>query len=127
MRSIKFYVVLGLGGRIGSGKQYMSWIGIDDTLAAFYWALMNNGVSGAVNVVSPNPVTYLEFSKILASVLRRPAILPLPAFLIKLLFGQMGVEGLLASTKALPTYLVKTGFEFRHPNLKEVFRHVLGR
>ncbi len=118
---------LGLGGRIGPGSQYISWIGIDDTLAAFYWAMMSEDVSGPVNVASPNPVTYIEFSKTLASVLSRPAFIPLPAFLIRLLFGQMGVEGILHSTRTLPDRLTKSGFYFRHPTLEEVFRHVLGK
>ncbi|MBU2647213.1 TIGR01777 family oxidoreductase [bacterium] len=118
---------MGLGGRMGSGKQYISWIGIDDALAAFYWALMNEDISGPVNVVSPNPVTYLDFTRTLASVLSRPAVLPFPAFLIKLFFGQMGVEGILFSTRAKPTRLLDTGFNFRHSNLEEVFKHVLGK
>ncbi len=118
---------LGLGGRFGSGQQYLSWIGIDDTLASFYWALMNEQISGPVNVVSPNPVSNLEFIKTLAAVLGRPAIIPLPVFLIKILFGQMGEEGLLFSTKAKPDRLIDTGFNFRHPNLKEALKHVLGK
>ncbi|MBU2510869.1 TIGR01777 family oxidoreductase [bacterium] len=117
----------GLGGRVGSGKQYLSWIGIDDTLASFYWALMNGSISGPVNVVSPNPVSYLEFSGTLASVLSRPAFVPLPTSLVKLIFGEMGVEGLLFSTKAIPARLMDTGFYFRHSNLEEVLKHVLGK
>ncbi len=118
---------LGLGGRIGPGSQYISWIGIDDTLASFYWAMMNEDISGPINVVSPEPVTYYELSKTLAAVLKRPAMLPLPSFLIKLLFGQMGVEGLLYSTRTRPDRLLNTGFYFRHSKLEEVFKHVLGK
>jgi uncharacterized protein len=118
---------LGLGGRIGSGKQYLSWIGIEDTLAAFYWTLMNKEVSGPVNVVSPNPLPFYDFSKTLASILSRPAVIPLPEFIIKLVFGQMGEEGLLASTRAHPDRLLGSGFQFRHPNLEEALRHVLGK
>jgi len=117
----------GLGGRIGSGSQFMSWISIDDVVSAFYWALMNEKITGPLNAVSPNPVSSLKFSKTLASVLHRPAILPLPAFLIKILFGQMGVEGLLYSTKVNPTLLLNSGFHFRHLKLDEVFKHVLGK
>ncbi len=119
--------LLGLGGRIGSGKQYLSWIGIDDALAAFYHTLMNDQVSGPVNVVSPEPVSQTDFSKTMASVLSRPAVFPLPAFLIKLIFGQMGEEGLLYSTKAIPEQLLDTGFLFRHSTLREALKHVLGK
>lgn len=118
---------LGLGGRIGPGSQYISWIGIDDTIAAFYWSLMNNCISGPLNVTGPEPVPYLQFSKTLAGVLSRPAVVPLPSPLIRLLFAQMGVEGLLFSTRARPARLLQSGFAFRHPTLEEVFRHVLGK
>ena len=96
-------------------------------LASFYWAMMNEKVSGPVNVVSPNPISSIEFSRILGSVLYRPAILTLPAFLVKLVFGQMGEEGLLFSTRAKPKRLLDNGFNFRHPDFKEVLEHVLGK
>ncbi len=118
---------LGLGGRIGSGDQYISWVGIDDTLAAFYWAMMAEEICGPVNLVSPNPLTFFDFSKTIASILSRPAVLPLAESVIKLMFGQMGEEGLLSSTRAKPGQLLDSGFQFRHPNLEEALRHVLGK
>jgi len=118
---------MGFGGKIGPGTQHISWIGIDDTLSAFYWAMMNEAISGPINIASPESVPYQEFSKTLARVLTRPAITPLPSPFIKLAFGQMGVEGLLFNSKARPDRLLKAGFTFRHSKLEKVLRHVLGK
>lgn len=118
---------LGLGGVVGSGRQYMSWIAIDDAAGAVQHALAREALRGPVNVASPNPVTNLEFTKTLGKVLRRPTIFPMPVFAARLAFGEMGDELLLASTRVEPTRLQATRYGFRHPRLEEALRHVLGR
>lgn len=116
---------LGAGGRIGTGEQYMSWLTIDDTLRAVHHALMNEEVSGPVNVVSPHPVTNLEFTKTLGQVLGRPTVLPVPAFAARVALGKMADELLLASQRVKPQRLLDSGFEFEHPELGEALQHVL--
>ncbi|MDR4499770.1 MAG: DUF1731 domain-containing protein [Candidatus Scalindua sp.] len=96
---------LRLGGRIGNGNQYMSWVAIDDATGAIYHALVNESLKGPTNVTSPCPVTNNEFTKILGRVLKRPTIMPMPAFAAKLAFGQMADELLLSSTRAEPKKL----------------------
>ncbi len=118
---------LGVGGRIGSGKQYWSWIGIDDVIGALHHALMNNEVRGPMNVVAPNPLTNKEFTKVLGKVLGRPTIFPMPAFAAKLALGEMADELLLTSMRVIPRKLADTGYNFRHPQLEGTLRHVLGR
>jgi uncharacterized protein len=118
---------LGLGGRIGSGQQYLSWISIDDALGAIYHLLMEDTISGPVNLVSPAPVTNAMFTQTLAEILSRPTMLPLPARLIQLLFGQMGREVLLTSTRVHPERLLETGYSFRHRKIKASLRHLLGK
>lgn len=118
---------LGLGGPIGSGEQFMSWIAIDDVIGAVLHALASADLSGPVNTVAPNPVTNREFATTLGRVLSRPALLPLPAFAVKLLFGEMGEELLLSSTRVQPERLKQSGYEFRFPELEGALRHVLGR
>jgi len=117
---------LGLGGRIGSGEQWMSWISADDAMNAIRHVLTNEMSSGPVNVVSPGAVRSREFSMTLARVLRRPAVLPVPAFALRLMFGRMAVETLLASSRTTPRRLLESGFRFRHPELEGALRHVLG-
>ncbi len=118
---------LGLGGRIGSGYQFMSWIALDDLRDALVHALQESALSGPVNMVAPNPVTNREFTRALARVLRRPAIFPLPAFAARVLLGKMADELLLASQRVLPERLRETGFRFAYPELEGALRHVLGR
>ncbi len=118
---------LGLGGVVGSGRQYMSWITLDDLVAAVHHLIVTDDVSGPVNAVSPNPVTNREFTKTLGGVLHRPTILPLPAPVVRLLFGEMGQALLLAGTRAVPTKLQAAGFEFSHPRLEGALRHDLGK
>lgn len=113
---------LGLGGRVGSGRQYMSWIALRDLLGAIEYLLFADDISGPVNAVAPTPVTNKEFTRTLGRVLRRPTILPLPAFAVRVLFGQMGRELLLASTRAVPQRLLTGGFSFGHPRLEEALR-----
>lgn len=110
---------MGVGGVIGSGKQWMSWISLDDHIAAIKYALENDNVRGAVNSTSPNPVTNEEFTATLGEVLYRPTFIPLPEFAVSMLLGEMGDALLLASTKVLPKRLDDAGFEFRFPHLKE--------
>lgn len=109
---------LGVGGVVGSGKQWMSWVSLDDMVAIINFAIENEKLRGAVNVVSPNPVTNEEFTKTLGEVLYRPTILPLPEFAVNLVFGEMGDALLIDSTKVVPKRLLDAGYKFRYPNLK---------
>jgi hypothetical protein len=118
---------LGVGGPVGSGRQYMSWIAIDDVADAILFALTTPSLAGPVNAVAPTPVTNAEFVRTLGAVLSRPAILPLPAFAVRLLFGEMGEELLLSSTRVEPHRLQAAGFTFRFPTLEPALRHLLGR
>ncbi len=118
---------LGLGGRIGSGFQFVSWIALDDLRDALVHALQTSALSGPVNMVAPNPVTNREFTRALAHVLQRPAIFPLPAFAARVLLGKMADELLLASQRVLPERLRETGFRFTYPELEGALRHVLAR
>lgn len=110
---------LGVGGVVGSGKQWMSWISMDDEIAIINFAIENENIRGAVNAVSPNPATNEEFTKTLGEVLYRPTFIPLPEFAVSMIFGEMGDALLLASTKVMPKRLEDAGFEFKFPNLKE--------
>jgi uncharacterized protein (TIGR01777 family) len=118
---------LGIGGKIGSGQQYMSWIAIDDMVGIINHALNNSSLQGPVNAVSPNPVTNLEFSKTLARLLSRPAIFCLPAFAARLVFGKMADEVLLSSSKVAPTQLIVSGYKFAFPKLDGALRHILNK
>ena len=117
---------LGVGGVVGSGDQFMSWISPDDMLAITLRALADDQISGPVNAVAPHPVTNREFTKTLGKVLRRPTIVPLPAFAARLALGEMADALLLSSTRVDPAVLRAAGFEFAHPNLEDALRHVLG-
>jgi len=116
---------LGLGGKIGSGRQWWSWIHIEDLVCAVHHILQNESLKGSVNMTAPNPATSAEFTKILAEVLKRPAIFPVPAFAARLAFGEFADEGLLASARVMPRKLMESGFEFRNqelqPALKDFF------
>ena len=116
---------LGLGGRIGSGRQYLSWISIDDVVGAILYALNAGQVRGPVNATAPNPATNSEFTRSLADVLHRPAIFPMPTFAVRALFGQMGDELLLASARVLPSKLQASGYQFRRPELKTALMSLL--
>jgi len=116
---------LGVGGVVGNGKQWMSWVSLDDMVAIVKFALENENVRGAVNAVSPNPVTNEEFTKTLGSVLHRPSFLPLPEFAVNLLFGEMGDALLLDSTRVLPKRLAEMEFTFEFSGLKEALAHAL--
>jgi uncharacterized protein (TIGR01777 family) len=118
---------LGVGGRIGSGRQYMSWIAVDDVVGAISHAILSDALRGPVNAVAPYPVTNQEFTKTLGGVLRRPTIFPLPAFAAHMVMGEMADELLLASTRVEPKRLLAGGYEFRFPQLQGALRHVLGK
>lgn len=115
----------GLGGKIGNGRQYMSWIAIDDVVRALHEALVNEALSGPVNVVSPNPVTNAEFTRTLGKVLHRPTFFPLPSFVARLVLGEMANELLLCSSRVLPKRLEGVDYSFLYPNLEEALRHLL--
>jgi len=115
---------MGVGGKLGSGKQYFSWILIDDFVRAAYHLLVSDNIQTPVNVNSPEVVTNYEFTKLLGKALRRPAILPVPGFVLKLLFGQVAEEILLSSTYALPQILMGSGFEFKYAGLEDALRFI---
>ena len=116
---------MGVGGVVGSGKQWMSWISLIDEVAIINFCIENESIRGAVNAVAPDPVTNAEFTKTLGEVLYRPTFLPLPEFAVSMIFGEMGDALLLASTKVLPKRLEDAGFEFKFPNLKEAIDHAV--
>lgn len=116
---------LGVGGVVGSGKQWMSWISLDDQVAIINFVIENESIRGAVNAVSPNPATNEEFTKSLGDVLYRPTILPLPEFAVSMMFGEMGDALLLASTKVLPKRLLDAGFEFQYPGLRAAIENAV--
>jgi uncharacterized protein (TIGR01777 family) len=118
---------LGAGGVIGTGQQYMSWIALDDVIGAIYHALHTTELQGPVNAVAPHPVTNHDFTATLGRVLRRPTLLPLPAFVARLAFGEMADALLLASTRVMPTRLQATGYEFHDPELAGALQHLLGQ
>ena len=118
---------LGVAGRLGSGRQWMSWISHDDAIGAIHHAIITPTLEGPVNGVGPQPVTNAEFTDTLGRVLCRPAIIPIPATALRLLLGEMADATLLASTRVVPARLLGTGYSFRHPTLERTLRFGLGR
>ena len=116
---------LGVGGVVGSGKQWMSWISLDDVVGIINFALENDSIRGAINVVAPNPVTNEEFTKTLGTVLYRPTFLPLPEFAVHMVFGEMGDALLLDSTRVVPKRLLDEGYEFKFTELKAALEHAV--
>ncbi|VAW94171.1 Cell division inhibitor Slr1223 (YfcH in EC), contains epimerase/dehydratase and DUF1731 domains [hydrothermal vent metagenome] len=116
---------LGLGGRIGQGTQWMPWIHIDDLVGIILLCIDNDSLSGAINGTSPNPVTNQVFTKTLGKVLKRPAILPLPVLVVKLLMGQMGEELLLAGKKVLPIKVLDAGYQFKYNELEKALVNIV--
>jgi uncharacterized protein (TIGR01777 family) len=110
---------LGVGGRIGDGRQWLSWIDIGDIVRAIQFVIDHPEITGPVNAVAPNPVTNREFTRIASEVLKKPALFPVPAAALKLVFGEMASETLLASQRAIPGVLQASGFTFNHPTLLE--------
>ena len=118
---------LGVGGPLGSGRQWMSWIALDDHLRAIDHAMATTGLHGPVNLVAPNPVTNAEFAATLGRVLGRPALVPVPTFALELLYGEMARATLLAGQRVLPKALLRSGFKFDHPTLEQALRFELAR
>ncbi len=116
---------LGVGGRMGSGRQWMSWIAVDDLAMVYARVLSQDGFRGPINAVAPHPVRNSEFTRVLGRVLHRPAFLPIPALALETLFGQMARETILSSARVLPERLLVEGFEFRYPELEAALRHEL--
>jgi uncharacterized protein (TIGR01777 family) len=116
---------LGVGGRLGSGKQFMSWIDYDDIVGAFGHCLVTDELRGPVNGTGPAPVSNAEFTKVLGRVLHRPTLFPLPAAVIRTLFGEMGQVLLLEGARVAPTALEKSGYRFRFSTLEAALRHQL--
>jgi uncharacterized protein (TIGR01777 family) len=117
---------LGLGGKIGSGQQWWSWIHVDDIVGALHHALQTDSLSGPVNLVAPNPARNADFTQVLASVLRRPAFFHVPAFAARLAFGEMADELLLSSERAEPAKLRASGYAFRFAELQAALEDLLG-
>ena len=118
---------LGLGGRIGSGQQWWSWIHVDDIVGGIHHAIRTESISGPVNLVAPNPLRNAEFTKVLASVLRRPAFFPVPEFVMRLVFGKMAAEELLlASQRVEPAKLTASGYTFRFRELRTALENLVG-
>lgn len=116
---------LGVGGRLGSGRQFMSWISLDDWLGALRHALENAGLQGPVNFAGPAPVTNAEFTRALGRALKRPTVFPMPAFAARALFGEMAREVLLAGARVRPARLAASGFRFRHETVEAALADVL--
>ena len=118
---------LGVGGRIGSGRQYWSWVALDDAVGAIVHALTTDSLEGPANVGSPNPLTNAEYTKALGRVLNRPTIFPLPATVARIALGEVADALLLASQRMEPAKLTETGYPFRYPELEVALRRLLGR
>jgi len=115
------------GGKLGSGKQYMSWVDIDDVIGALHHAAATDSISGPMNVTAPAPVTNKEFTQVLGKVIGRPPLLPAPGFAMRLALGEMADALLLASTRVLPKRLEETDYAFRYGELEASLRHLLGK
>jgi uncharacterized protein len=127
LRKMLFPFRMGLGGRVGSGDQFWSWVAIDDAVGAIAHAIRCDALRGPVNVVAPTPAANREFTATLARVLRRPALFPAPAGLLRLVLGEMADALLLSSARVQPARLQASGYRFRFPDLEAALRHLLGR
>jgi hypothetical protein len=116
---------MGVGGNMGNGRQWWSWVNIDDLIGAIQHVIKTDTLQGAVNVVAPSPIRNADFTKTLASVLSRPAIFPMPAFAARLVFGQVGDELLLASQRVEPAKLMASGFVFQKADLRKTLEDIL--
>ena len=116
---------MGLGGRIGEGKQWMPWVHLDDLLGIILYCIEHKSLTGAINGTAPNPVTNQEFTKTLGKVLKRPTIFPLPVIAVKLLMGQMGEELLLAGSRVLPKKISEAGYQFQYEKLEDALLNVV--
>ena len=116
---------LGVGGVLGTGNQYWSWIAIDDIVGAINHCITHDKISGPVNVTAPCPVTNYDFTKTLGSVLGRPTVFPVPGFMARLALGQMADDLLLTSARVMPNRLSETGYQFQYPSLEPALKHLL--
>jgi len=110
---------MGVGGRIGDGRQWLSWIDLDDAVRAIQFIIAHPELTGAVNLVAPTPVTNREFTATVSDVMKKPALVPVPAMALRLIFGEMAKETILASQRAIPSVLNSAGFEFSRPTIRE--------
>ncbi|MBL1074378.1 TIGR01777 family oxidoreductase [Nocardia sp. 2] len=118
---------LGLGGRLGNGRQYLPWISLDDEIAALVFALTHESLSGPVNLAGPAPVTNAEFTRAVGRAMHRPTPLVVPAFALRAVLGEFAQEGILHGPRAIPTKLEEAGFEFQHPTVGAALAATLGR
>lgn len=116
---------MALGGPMGSGQQWMSWVHMDDLANAIVYALETPSINGPINGTAPNPVTNKAFSKALGAALNRPALIPMPAFVLKLMMGEMAEELLLSGQRVVPAKLTRSGFEFKYPQLDDALRDII--
>jgi uncharacterized protein (TIGR01777 family) len=116
---------LGAGGKVGSGRQYWSWVSLDDVVGSYVHALTTDEASGPINVCSPNPLTNAAYTKALGSVLNRPTVFPVPALAARVALGEVADELLLASKRMVPAKLQEAGYQFRYPDLEGALRHLL--
>jgi uncharacterized protein (TIGR01777 family) len=116
---------LGAGGVIGSGRQWLPWISLTDALRALSWAALHDSLSGPIIVSSPNPVRNADFTRALAGAVHRPAFARVPGFAVKLMYGEMGEETVLAGQRAVPRQLLESGFQFEYPVIEQALAHEL--
>ena len=116
---------LGVGGIVGSGKQWWSWITLNDLLRTYQFAIEKESVKDAINAAAPNPVTNKAFVKVLGKALHRPSIFPLPSFIVKFIFGEMGEELLLDGQRVIPSKLIEAGFQFEQTELEPALKRIL--
>jgi uncharacterized protein (TIGR01777 family) len=121
-KPFRFY----LGGHLGSGKQWFSWISLDDEVAAVKFLMENERLHGVFNLTAPQPVTTKELSKVLGKVLEKPAWLPVPGFVLRLALGEMADKLLLSGQRVLPKRLLEAGFQFKYDNVESALRAILG-
>lgn len=117
----------GLGGKTGTGKQYIAWISMDDLIGSIYHIMYNDSVAGKINLVAPNPATNSRLVEILSKIMKRPAFADIPGNILKMIFGQMADEILLASSRVIPAKLLESGYDFLKPELEQTLGHVLGK
>lgn len=124
LEKLRLAYLMGMGGPIGTGKQWMSWIHIDDMIAIILFCLENEQIDGPVNATAPNPVQQSEFAKAYGKVLKRPSFLPMPLLTVRLLFGQMGEELMLHGQKVIPQKLLDNHFQYQYPTLESALQQI---
>jgi uncharacterized protein len=110
-----------------TGTQYISWIALDDLLGIVLNIISNKSISGALNAISPNPITNRDFTRILGNVLSRPTLVSIPRFAARMAFGELADAALLSSVRVMPTKLLRSGYQFRFPKIEQALRHTLGK